>query len=166
MRISARQVVGWGAVVVATLGSGPCPGCYDDECSKGETYCHDGVAYYCDEPNENGAYVLLSDDCASRGEACVVVPDEEAADDERAVCLAACVDDCGCEADLACVDGACQPGSRDAELCCGEGDAGPVAVPCPVPCDDDCGCGPTEVCTQGTCQPGMRPAELCCGPEC
>lgn len=102
MSARALRGIGWLGLGILVLGSGPCPACYDDACSpRGETYCRDGVAFYCAEPNENGAYALLEDDCAADGRVCVV---RDGVDGEgpRAVCAPRC-DDAG-----VCVDaGAC-----------------------------------------------------------
>lgn len=113
-----RLVLGGGLLIVL-LGSGPCPGCYDDECSpKGETWCQDGVAFFCAEPNDNGAYALLREDCAAIGQTCRVVDETEEGPGPRAICVGGCPDGgaCGdaapCEGDQ-CVSDAGQDGAGD-----------------------------------------------------
>ena len=106
----ARLVIG-GAIMLGVLGSGPCPGCYNDECSpKGETGCRDNVAFYCAEPNEDGAYALQEEDCTATGSVCVVLDDDGEGAGPRATCVdEVCPDGGACGDASVCAGDACLP---------------------------------------------------------
>ncbi|MBU0551955.1 hypothetical protein KKF91_11400 [Myxococcota bacterium] len=173
----------FGAALLA--GSGPCPGCVDDDCGDpNAAWCEAGVAFTCFEPNENGAYALSREDCAALNLTCVtgVVAFNGREGRTSAWCLDAIP--CSAEANYACVTGPIIDGGitepelrrcvaveetewyqREAILRLTTPGLERVLTPtgdlC-APCEADCDCAEDQICEADGCVPGARDAPRCC----
>lgn len=117
IRSLVRLAIG-GTLLVGVMGSGACPGCYNDECSpKGKTYCRDNIAYICDEYAPNSAYGLFETNCSETNSVCVVVDETDAGTGPEAICVSDCGDASTCPDAAPCSGDSCvADGAVDAGL--------------------------------------------------
>ena len=173
-------------MAVFLIGSGPCMCGLDDDCSNpGSAWCDGAVAKSCIEPNDNGAYALITETCGG-STTCVV--GVEAINDQVTGKSAWCQEILPCTEPGESVCSEPGDGTEPQLLRCVQvmsagwaTDRGLVGVEepevlyvldpvldsnrRPVPCSTcttSCGCGPEEVCEDGVCIPGALDQELTC----
>lgn len=181
-RLNLKRWLAFIFLLILVAGSGPCPNCYDDECSDpSAAWCEGQVASVCSMPNDNGAYALSREDCAFDGLVCVMGVESSHGEAGRRV--AGCLDIQPCET-LGAYE--CGEATEDAlapllrcvavddawlqahELMSIEEPAGlervltSTGLPC-LPCASSCICPQGSRCEEGFCLVGeLEDALICC----